>query len=485
MKLAQWLAACSIHTDSDIKINDLQNDSRQLKRGDAFIAYRGDSSDGRNYIDKAIASGAAAVLYDPEGDFHYQRSTDIPLIAITDLKSKLGRLAKAFYFPEGQSTIEITAVTGTNGKTSIAFQLAQAHRLLGKKSAYIGTIGQGQDQSLKAISNTTPDPLLLQKLLAEYQAQGVEQLAMEVSSHALTQGRVDELSFKQAVFTNLSHEHLDYHGTMEAYASAKAKLFGWKGLKTAVLNADDQYSEWMSKACSDTCQKIYYGLDNRADVFASNWHMDDKGTALELQSPWGQQPLQLKTLGRFNLYNALAVLTTLMSSGHYSFEEVMAMMPNLASAPGRMEIVNYSPLIIVDYAHTPDALAQVLSTAKAICKGQLWAVFGCGGNRDKSKRPLMGQVASDYADKVIVTSDNPRFEEPMTIIEEVAASVDPSKLASLTEDRKMAILQAIEQSSRNDIILIAGKGHEDYQEIKGERRHFSDQETVLSLLAPA
>lgn len=482
MKLAQWLSPWSVEISRDVEINDIQNDSRQINAGDAFIAYPGEASDGRDYIEKAIEKGASVILYEPDHGYPFPAATDVVMIPFPQLKAKLGKLAEAFYFPNGKPSIDITGVTGTNGKTSIAFQLAQAHRLLGKKSAYIGTIGQGSDLALKSLSNTTPDALLLQKLLADYQNQGVEQLIMEVSSHALSQGRVDELEFKQAVFTNLSHEHLDYHGTMESYAEAKAKLFGWEGLKSAILNADDEYSSIMASACNERCELFYYGLNKAADVYAMDWHMDDQGTHLELKSPWGQQALQLKTLGRFNLYNALAVFTTLMSSGDYLLTDVLAMMPQLASAPGRMEIISYSPLIIVDYAHTPDALAQVLSTAKSICKGNLWAVFGCGGNRDKGKRPLMGQYASEFADKIIITSDNPRFESPMAIIEEIAAAVDPSKCVALEEDRKKAIQQAIEGSDSNDIIIIAGKGHEDYQEINGQRRHFSDQETVRCLI---
>jgi len=460
----------------DCDITGLENDSRQVKPGDLFMAYPGALSDGRNYIKQAVESGAAAILYDPVNDYSPAAlSLQIPCIPVEQLASRLAGFASAFYRQPGHA-LDITAVTGTNGKTTIAYQLAQAHSLLGQAAAYIGTLGQGEVKQLKVLDNTTPDALCLQKLMNDYRNRQFKQVCMEVSSHALSQQRVDEIPFSQAIFTNLSHDHLDYHHNMQEYAAAKAKLFATNGLKWAIVNQDDEYTSHMLSSLKKGAKALSYAIHQAADVKVTHWHMDRTGTDLELDTPWGAQHIKIKALGEFNIYNCLAVFSSLMISG-YAAEQVTAIMPQLQSAPGRLEVVWNNPLIIVDYAHTPDALKNVLITLNQLKTGHLWVVFGCGGDRDKSKRALMGQVASDYADKMIITSDNPRTESPESILDDIAEGI-AVKDYFREADRKKAIEMAISQASSEDIVLIAGKGHEDYQIIGDVKSSFSDQHVV-------
>ena len=467
---------------SDVHIRGLQNDSRHIVPGDLFIAYPGAVTDGRHYIQQAIQAGAVAVLYDP-ADFSLSSGlvTTIPLIPVSELSKKLAIIALHFYHnPAGQ--LSVTGVTGTNGKTTIAYQLAQAYGLLGSHAAYIGTIGQGDVHALKPLANTTPDALCIQHLLSDYVADGVQQVCMEVSSHALSLGRVEGIGFCQAIYTNLSHEHLDFHGSMEAYAKAKASLFAIPTVQCAVINQDDAYSTLMQQSVSPTCRLLTYGIDNAADVRAVTWETGMSGSIINIASPWGQHQLHTQSLGRFNLYNTLAVFTSLMASEIASVNAVVEVMSQLKPSPGRMEIVAQNPCVIVDYAHTPDALENVLLTLVELKPQALWVVFGCGGDRDRTKRPLMGRVASQYADFVVLTNDNPRSEDPDLIIKEIRQGMpEDSHLYSIA-DRREAIQHALNHANANDIILIAGKGHEDYQIIGSQRFAFSDQGVVREIL---
>ncbi|KTD16444.1 UDP-N-acetylmuramoyl-L-alanyl-D-glutamate--2,6-diaminopimelate ligase [Legionella jordanis] len=481
MKLADLLKPWIEQPIPDCEIVGLHNDSREIKPGFLFIAYPGACTDGRLFISRALEAGANAILYDPN---NWPQQIQIPskaiALAMPNLSTRLADIASRFY---GQPTkqLNVTGVTGTNGKTTIAYQLAQAHELLGQNAAYIGTIGQGRVKQLQALANTTPDALRLQSLLADYLKDDVKHICMEVSSHALCQGRVEAINFQQAIFTNLSHEHLDYHLTLEAYAKAKSLLFAKPGLKWAIVNQDDAYSSVMVEATNSSCKIIRYGIKADADVRVLDWKMDLKGSSCEVQSPWGKVHLRINALGFFNIYNSLAVFSSLLAYG-YPIEQVTATIGKLQAAPGRMEIVSHDPCIIVDYAHTPDALENALATLQKIKKGRIFVVFGCGGDRDKTKRPMMGKIAAEYADLAIMTSDNPRTEDPMSIIEEIDAGMPLDSNRFKIADREEAIAKAIELAEADDILLVAGKGHENYQIIGGEQHHFSDQEIIRKLL---
>lgn len=481
MKLSQLLQPWISKEFVDCDIQDIKNDSRLVQAGDLFLAYPGAAADGRLFIDNALAAGAVAVVYDPEKmPSSCKLPVSLPCIPLSNLSDNLANIARRFYSDPGQS-LTMTGVTGTNGKTTIAYQLAQAHDLLGQHSAYIGTIGQGNVNQLNPLNNTTPDALCLQKLMHQYKKQGIKQVCMEVSSHALSQHRVDGIEFNQAIFTNLTLDHLDYHHTMHAYGEAKALLFSGQSLQWAIINKDDEYQHIMSKALMPHVQKITYGLYQDCDVKALHWNIDINGTEIELKSPWGIYHLRIKALGQFNIYNSLAVFSSLMASG-YNADAVIGVMEQLKAAPGRMEIVAQSPCVLVDYAHTPDALEHVLKTLGQIKRGQLWVVFGCGGDRDKSKRPVMGKVAGLYADRIIITSDNPRTEDPQSILDDIAHGISSSIQVTKLLNREEAIAYALRHAGKEDIILIAGKGHEAYQQIGLQKYAFSDQDVVKKLL---
>lgn len=478
MKLTELLKPWITEKLPNVDITGLCHDSRLVTEGCLFLAYPGSAVDGRLFIEEAAEKGARAVLYEEK---HLPPtlplSNKVPCLGCNALAEKVAAIAARFY-DDSSSRLNITGVTGTNGKTTIAFQLAKAYALLKKKAAYIGTLGQGPADTLGPLLNTTPDALCLQKLFREYSLSDIQYVAMEVSSHALTQGRVDEIHFNQAIFTNLTHDHLDYHQTMQAYAEAKALLFAYPALQCAIINYDDAYGELMRKPISSSCQTLTYGLKPGADVQAVEWHMDLSGTTITVESPWGQLSLHVKSLGQFNVYNSLAVLTSLLAND-IPVNSVINVMSELPAAPGRLEVVREKPLVVVDYAHTPDALENVLKTLKSLNHGRLWVVFGCGGDRDKTKRPKMGSIASRYADQVIITSDNPRSEIPETIIEEIDTGLIPGAVSFKITDRRTAILFALKHATSEDIVLVAGKGHEEYQQIGQERHHFSDKEEVM------
>lgn len=479
MKLERLISPWVIAKIPDVDITGLHNDSRQIKPGFLFCAYPGVRTDGRSYISEVVKAGAAAVIYDPENNL-YELSQDIPCIPVANLSMKLAEIASHFY-GNPSDKLTVIGVTGTNGKTTVAYQLAQSISLLGKTSAYVGTLGEGKIGELKSIDNTTPDALCLQKLLFEYSNQAINTVCLEVSSHALCQGRVDQTHFEQAIFTNLSHEHLDYHLSMEAYAQAKAQLFAYSEIRQAIINGDDAYSELMIKSVSSsTCEVLTYGTQVKNDVKAFNILTDIAGSHFEVQSPWGQTEIKINALGFFNIYNSLAIFSSLVSKG-YPVEDSSLAMTKLSAVPGRMEVVNHDPYIVVDYAHTPDALESALVTLKKLKKKRLLVVIGCGGNRDKTKRPLMGNVAVKHADFVIFTNDNPRNEDPLAILKEMEQGIPPGKNKNSyyqIPDRKEAIRQAVNLLEKEDILLIAGKGHENYQQIGETRYPFSDQRTV-------
>ncbi len=458
-------------------------DSLQVRAGSLFLAYPGAKNDGRDYIGQAIQQGASAIIWEQAG-FTWSADWHVSNLAVANLKAQVGQIAAEYYqYPSEKLTV--IGVTGTNGKTSVSQWLAQCLALLGKKSAVLGTIGNGFVASNVAASaevsvlaeatNTTPDAILLQGMLADFVAQQADAVVMEVSSHGLDQGRVNGVAFDIAVLTNLSRDHLDYHETMEAYAEAKQKLFDISRLKVAVLNADDAFGQQIATALSKQGKPLLsYGLQH-GDVRGSQLKLHDAGLSMYVTTPNDEALLAAPVLGRFNAYNVLAVLVTLLALD-VSLNDAIAVIGQIKPVVGRMQQFGGGnfPLVVVDYAHTPDALEKVLSTLREQLQGEarLLCVFGCGGDRDAGKRPLMGAIARKLADTVIVTSDNPRSEDAATIIEQITAANPDGYL--LETDRATAIHLAIQLANKGDIVLVAGKGHENYQEILGIKHPFDD-----------
>ncbi|HQS43645.1 MAG: UDP-N-acetylmuramoyl-L-alanyl-D-glutamate--2,6-diaminopimelate ligase [Methylotenera sp. 24-45-7] len=471
----------SLLTSFNLTFTAITTDSRKVVSGALFLAYPGTHSDGRHYIAQAIAAGAAAVVWD-SNDFAWPADWQVPNIGVVGLKEQVAEIAAEYY---GHPTQKITmlGVTGTNGKTSVSQWLAQALTNLGQKTAVIGTIGNGFVDSQIAASNTTPDAVLLQQMLAGFVTQNAKAVAMEVSSHGLHQGRVNAVKFDVAVLTNLSRDHLDYHQTMEEYAAAKAQLFSWPSLRAAVVNADDAFGlSLLEKLQTQAKPVLTYGL-HAGDVRGADLQLLQHGLRMQVSTPQGDAILFAPVLGRFNAYNVLAVLSTLLAL-EISLTDAVAALANIKPVAGRMQQFggDDKPLVVVDYAHTPDALDKVLATLREQVQGenQLICVFGCGGDRDAGKRPLMGEVAAKLADRVIVTSDNPRSEDPAQIIAQIEVGMHKPHLTEL--DRAAAIQRAISEARAGDIVLLAGKGHEDYQEIQGLRTPFSDAAVAMAAL---
>ena len=460
-------------------IERLSSDSRRCAPGVAFLAYPGEKADGRAHIADALARGASAVLWDADG-FHWRSEWRLPNVAVPQLKHNAGVLAHEFYGRPSES-LWVCGVTGTNGKTSCSQWLAA---LLGK-AAVVGTLGAGFPGALAAAANTTPDAVELQFLLRQFASQGARAVAMEVSSHGLVQGRVNGVRFACALFTNLSHDHLDYHGTMENYGEAKARLFMTPGLETAVLNLDDAFGVELARRLAGRVRTIGYRLAPGKAPAVDEYIGAARGAGayIDLESTWGRSRTTIPALGRFNVSNALGVLGCLLAKG-LRFDEAVQLLPGLPPVAGRMQVVGEEPLVVIDYAHTPDALQNVLQALRPVAAqrgGRLALVFGAGGDRDRTKRAPMGAVAARLADRVCITSDNPRSEDPLAIIEEIRRGVD--KAHEVEPDRARAIEAIVMGADKPDVVLIAGKGHETYQEIGGRRQHFSDAEQARAALA--
>jgi UDP-N-acetylmuramyl-tripeptide synthetase len=459
-------------------IEGLSSDSRRCGPGSAFLAYPGEAGDGRAHIADALRRGASAVLWEAER-FAWRDEWRVPNVGVTGLKHSAGPIAAEFYGRPSHS-LWMCGVTGTNGKTSCSQWLAAGLSRLGTRAAVIGTLGAGFPGSLRAAANTTPDAVELQRALKELLDQGAAAVAMEVSSHGLVQGRVAAVRFNCALFTNLSHDHLDYHGTMQAYAEAKTRLFDAPGLEVAVVNLDDALGAQLAQRLSARgLRTIGYSLSGITTGVREYITVD----ADRLHTSWGRAPLKVNALGRFNLANALGVLGCLLAYG-IALDEAAKLLAQLPPVPGRMEQVGDDPLVVVDYAHTPDALEKVLQALRPIAqarRGRLMAVFGAGGDRDPAKRPLMGAVVSRLADAALVTSDNPRSEDPAAIIAQIVRGMPAA--TPREPDRARAIERAIADAAPRDVVLIAGKGHEPYQEIAGRRLPFSDIAVARAALA--
>ncbi len=449
-------------------IERLSSDSRRCAPGVAFLAYPGEAADGRAYIGDAIARGASAVLWDDAG-FSWMTEWRIPNVSVSKLKEKAGVLAHQLYGRPSEA-LWVCGVTGTNGKTSCSQWLAALLGRRGTKAGVIGTLGAGFPGALKPLSNTTPDALETQFLLKDFLGKGAQAVAMEVSSHGLAQGRVNGVRFACALFTNLSHDHLDYHGSMAAYAEAKARLFETAGLGAAVLNLDDPLGIELARRLRDQM---------RGRVRTIGYSLEPREAPVDQRIVAGQLDVDaIPVLGRFNVSNALGVLGCLVANG-VSFDEGASLLAGLPPVPGRMQAVGEEPLVVIDYAHSPDALDNVLRALRPVALergGRLAVLFGAGGDRDSSKRPLMGAVAARLADRVLVTSDNPRSEDPAAIIAQIG-------LEETEVDRARAIEKIILDSDEKDVVLIAGKGHENYQEIAGRRLPFSDEAHARAALA--
>ena len=470
-------------------VKNITSDSRKVQPGSLFLAYPGDKSDGRNYIADAIANGASAVLWesgDSSNRFEWNAEWHAENKPIKQLRAQASTIASQFY-NNPSTKMWMIGVTGTNGKTSISQWLSQCFNHLGNKTAVIGTLGNGlafingQPSQLSPTQNTTPDAAMLQEMLAEYVKQDVKTVAMEVSSHGLHQNRVKGVHFDVAVLSNLTRDHLDYHGSFEAYADEKRRLFVENELKCAVLNADDEFGRKLEAELTDAGTPVMsYGIDSGV-VRAAELHFKDTHFAFYAHTPYGNAPVKANLIGRFNVYNVLAVLATLLAS-NISLDDAVAAISHIESAAGRMQQLGGGdlPLVVVDYAHTPDALEKVLLTLKAQASAKLICIFGCGGNRDVGKRALMGKIASEIADAVVVTSDNPRDENPDKIIQDIVGAMQGNY--AVEEDRAKAISIGIRSAKPHDIVLIAGKGHEDYQEIAGKKQHFSDVEQAQNVL---
>ena len=465
-------------------IERLVSDSRQCAPGAAFFAWPGERADGRAHIGDAIARGASAVVWDSRG-FAWQEGWRVPNVPVPGLRERAGILASAFH-RDPSATLWTCGVTGTNGKTTCSQWLAAALSADGRPAGVIGTLGSGLSGSaLQASPNTTPDALELQRLLAGFHAQGAKAAAMEVSSHALMQSRVAGVRFRCALFTNLSHDHLDYHGSMQAYADAKALLFESPGLETAVLNLDDALGVRLARRLTGSgVRTIGYSLSRDAFVpgsvdefiVARDVRLSAATMQLVLSTSRGEGVADIAQAGRFNAANALGVLGCLLASG-VELARAIALVEQLPAVPGRMQRVGGAgrPLAVIDYAHTPDAIEKVLQALRPVADvtgGRLAIVFGAGGDRDPSKRAVMGEIASRLADRIVLTSDNPRGEAPDAIIEAIRIGV--STAHAVEADRAKAIELAIAQSGPADVVLVAGKGHEPYQEIAGRRLPFSD-----------
>lgn len=478
MPLNQLLPQAS----SAVLIRELTLDSRKVRPGDLFLAVPGTQQDGRVHIADAIARGAAAVAYEAEGAADITVSS-AELVAIKGLAGQLSAIAGRFY-GEPSRGVHLVGITGTNGKTSVSQLLAQALDLLGERCGIVGTLGNGFYNALELGRHTTPDPIGVQATLADLKKAGARAVAMEVSSHGLHQRRVAALEFDVAVFTNLSRDHLDYHGSMEAYGEAKAALFAWSGLRCRVINLDDAFGRQLAQAEHDS-RLISYSLeDESAYLYCHDAQFDDLGVRATLVTPRGEGRLRSSLLGRFNLSNLLAVVGALLAMD-YPLDEILKVLPNLQGPVGRMQRLggHGKPLVVVDYAHTPDALEKVLEALRPHVQGRLLCLFGCGGDRDRGKRPLMAGVAERLADAVLVTDDNPRSESPAQIFDDIRPGFTSAQGVRFVHGRGVAIAQLIAESTAEDVLVLAGKGHEDYQEVNGVRQPFSDLDEAAKALA--
>lgn len=469
-------------------VRDLATDSRRVGAGDAFIAWPGYAQDGRAYVGQAFAAGAAACLVEAEGAEDWPLD-DPRIAALAGLKAHTGVLADAWY-AHPSAALDVLAVTGTNGKTSTTWWLAQALAALGRPAGVVGTLGVGVPPQLQATGLTTPDPVTLHRGFRSFLDQGLKAAAIEASSIGVVESRLSGTRLKIALFTNFTLDHLDYHGSMAAYWAAKESLFDWPELRAAVINFDDEAGQALAAHLVGRpgFHLVSYGIETPARLQGRAPRYDAHGLVLEVSEGASHAVVHTTLLGDFNAQNLLAVIGGLRALG-VPLDQAAAACGALTPVPGRMQRVaagsGQGPLGVVDYAHTPDALDKALQALRPLAQsrgGRLWCVFGCGGNRDAVKRPQMAEIACRRADHVLITSDNPRFEDPLRILEDVRAGVPHGVAAAVEADRAAAIRRAVEAAGPADVILLAGKGHEDYQDIAGVKHPFSDPDQLLAAL---
>jgi UDP-N-acetylmuramoyl-L-alanyl-D-glutamate--2,6-diaminopimelate ligase len=471
----------------DVLLTDMTLDSRQVQPGGAFLACRGAQRHGLEFAGEVTRRGAAALLWEPDG-VHRPPAMDSQIIVaeVPRLGARASLIADRF-FGSPSRQLDVVGVTGTNGKTTCAWLLAQALTACELPAAYMGTLGAAFGGALVAGEMTTPDAITVQRQLAQFAARGARQIAMEVSSHGLAQGRVAAVHFDAAVFTNLTRDHLDFHGDMDRYGAAKASLFEREDVRLRVFNVDDAFGAQLAArpafAGRIACSRGAAAEVTGSFVRAQRIRYHSAGTHFALESSFGAAEISTSLLGEFNVDNVLAVLAVLLGSG-VPLARATAALPALLAPPGRLEVITApgAPLVVVDYAHTPDALEKALQVLRRHCEGRLTAVFGCGGDRDRGKRPQMGAVAVRLADQVILTDDNPRSEDGDAIIADILAGVGAAA-ARVERDRRAAIDAAICASRPGDLVLVAGKGHESVQIVGSARLPFSDQQVVRAALA--
>ncbi|WNR46438.1 UDP-N-acetylmuramoyl-L-alanyl-D-glutamate--2,6-diaminopimelate ligase [Paenibacillus roseipurpureus] len=480
-ELASALLITRIHGDIDTEITGIEADSRKVKPGDLFLCIPGLKVDGHDYAPKAIALGASALVT--------ERVLDVPVpqLVVKDARYAMAALAAHFYGYPSKS-LKMIGITGTNGKTTSTYLLEKIIADRGFTTGLMGNIHiKIGDAYIENTATNTQEAHELQRILREMADAGTQYCMMEVSSHGLDMGRVKGIHFRSGIFTNLTQDHLDYHKTMESYAAAKGLLFARLGndfsadpnlRQYAILNADDEASQMFQRVTA--AQVITYGIDNECDVRASDIRMSSKGTEFHVNSFAGEAQFRMQLVGKFNVYNALGAITAALAEG-FLLADIKASLERITSVDGRMEVVNEGQdyLVLVDYAHTPDGLENALSTVSEFAEGRVITVFGCGGDRDRTKRPLMGKIAAQYSDYIYVTSDNPRTENPEAILDDIEPGLlevnYPANQYTLVADRKKAIHQAIDGAGPKDVILIAGKGHETYQDIMGVKHDFDDR----------
>lgn len=502
MKLSQWLAPYLSESSAlnlakllknlektTLTISGVVTDNRDVQQGDCFIALAGINHHGKTFIDDAVARGAVAVVL--EGPTEVDEYLGLPVVSLANVKTLLNHLLIDFYkdtfetrngYPFG---MRLLAVTGTNGKSSITRFVAQMSHALQQPAGLMGTLGFGTWPDITDSKNTTPELAVLLRQFNLMRKQGAEVVAMEVSSHGIEQQRIESLVFDAAVFSNLTQDHLDYHGDMESYYSIKRSLFLAPSLKYAIINGDDEYGQRLLADGEITAQKISYGFSELADVRIVDWHTTTTSMTANIESPWGCAQFSIDMVGDFNLANVLAAIALLAVEEKFIWEDIVTAIGSISSAPGRMQGYRkkHGAAAVIDFAHTPDALSNVLSTLKKQTQGKLAVVFGCGGDRDTEKRPLMAAIAQQHADLICLSSDNPRTENLDGIIADVMAGFQAEHIDAvmIETDRATAIEHSLLQLNENDVLLIAGKGHERYQDIKGEKQPYSDEAVLLSL----
>ncbi len=490
MKLSQLLCGIthySIIGDSDVTIKNIVTDSRKIHSGDLFVALPGVYTDGHAHIEQAIQNGAAGIVVQDAPPL--MERTAIPVIITANPRQILAHISAQFHGNPAQH-LRMIGVTGTNGKTTTTYMIQSIFNTMGISCGVIGTVGSRFDDKMIPTGATTPEPPELHRLLAQMVSGGVKSVAMEVSSHALAWHRVEPIRFDAAIFTNLTLDHLDFHGSMDKYLQAKQRLFQMltrseDGMSTgiAVLNGDDPSSTAMAQGIHSQCKILRFGIEHSTDVYATNLSLTPDGNAFDLISPWGRFRAFVPIPGRYNIMNALSAFTTICGLG-YPADQSAAALSSIRSVPGRMEKIDHGQpfMIVVDYAHTPDALEHLLMTLKPLTAGRLISIFGCGGDRDHVKRPIMGRIAANYSDLTIITSDNPRTEDPIHIIDDILGGLNAVSNYKVVPDRQIAIQKAITIANPGDTVVIAGKGHEDYQIIGREKFPFDDRIVAKNVL---